>query len=129
MVQNLITTVPTGTHQFPARNHRPTGLWYMVKHHPPIIIQICSSRCAKVSQPFPIWGFVVHSGQHFPYLQNRFEPKPQSIFTVQAWTVKFPKWEYDHSPITGGWLKPTSEIIYCSRGHFDLLIQVTNFIT
>ena len=35
----------------PAGNHRPTCLRYTVKHRPPIIIQICSSRCVIVSQP------------------------------------------------------------------------------
>ena len=49
------TTVPIGTHPFFMENHRPTGLRYMVKHHTPIIIQICSrvvpwchNRCKKL---------------------------------------------------------------------------------
>lgn len=35
MIQNLITTVLTGTRQFLAGNHRLAGLWYMVKYHQP----------------------------------------------------------------------------------------------
>ena len=47
---------------------------------------------------------IVHSGQHFPLLRNLFESK--------SWNeiIECPLWEYG------------------SRGHFDLLIQTTNFI-
>lgn len=80
-----------------------------------------SRRCVTASQPFPKLEFVVHDGQHFPLLRNLFEPKSYDTST-------FPKWQSGQTFQNGKSAKPTSEMIYCSRGYFDLLIQATNFI-
>lgn len=72
---------------------------------------------------------VVHSGQHFPYLRILFKPKSYDTSTLQKWQsghiLKLGKAQAQNGHV----LQPTSEMIYCSRGHFDLLIQATNFIT
>ena len=77
-------------------------------------------RCHNQSN----FGFVVHSRQHFPLLRKLFEPKPLNIFTPQIWGVRFPKWEDNHPPKTVGWLELTSGMIFCSRGHFGLLVHL-----
>lgn len=46
-----INSIPTSTHQFPARNHRPTGLQYTVKCRIPNMGHTSSSRYVIGSQP------------------------------------------------------------------------------
>lgn len=91
-----ISSVLTNTHQFPARNHRPTELWHTSKHLPPVIIQICSS-CVIASQRSPVLWFVVHGGQLFLYWQNLFKPKLQSLSRI-------PKWYLRQITAFGNWL-------------------------
>ena len=97
-----VTTVPISTHQFPAGNHRLTELRYTLKHHP-LKFSYRQQLCHSVAIVTGSCN-VVHSGQHFPLLRILFEPK--------SWNeiIECPLWEYG------------------SRGHFDLLIQTTNFI-
>ena len=80
-VQNLITTVPTGTHQFLLGNHRPTGLWYTVKYRPPEYFMLTAVVVSWCHNSFLQLEMVVHdvqlcpSEQHFPLLWNLFKPK------------------------------------------------------
>ena len=106
MVQNLITTVPTGTHQFPARNHRPTRLRQNVV-----------SQCHNQSN----FDFIVHGEQHFPYLRNLFEPKSLIIITHHEIVFSFPFGDYDHAPRMGGWL---TDIWNCPSNRTNRRISV-----
>ena len=73
-IQKLITTIPIGTHQLLAGNHRLTG--YGMSHNTTHLnYHTGSRRCVTASQPFPKLEFVIHVGQHFPYLRNLFEAK------------------------------------------------------
>ena len=93
MVQNLITTVPTGTHQFLAGTTVPrdygirwntTYLKYLRWQQP-----LCHSVIIFAGN-----CNVVHSGQHFPHLRNLFKPKSQDTSTL-------PKWQSGHSTNLG----------------------------
>lgn len=44
-------------------------------------IEIRCTWCTTIARN----GYVVHSGQHFPYLLNRFEPKSYDTSTLPKW--------------------------------------------
>ena len=72
-----------------------------------------------VSQPFPILGFVVHSGQHFPYLRNRFERKLQDYIHSTLLWGQVPIMEIQSLTQNGRLVKPTSGMICCQTASFE----------
>ena len=78
-----------------------------------------------MSQPFPILGFVVYGVQPLPEMVTL----STADNTFHIYRIGLNRNRMTQAFCQNGYsAKPTSEMIYCSRGHFDLLIQAANFI-
>lgn len=86
-----ITSVPTGTHQFPAENHHLEGLRYTVKYHTPKFSYRQQSLCHSVTT-IPNFGIRCPQRTTLSSLRNLFEPKSYDTNTM-------PKWQSSYIPI------------------------------
>lgn len=80
------TAVPINT----VVNHYPSGLWRNTVCLKYLLAAVVCHSVATITGSCN----VVHNGQHFPYLRNRFEPKLYDTTTM-------PKWQSGHIPISG----------------------------